>query len=125
MYLIEDWTQFALDLPIKGFPAWTPKPKDSPYGRSFSYCTAGPTLMGLCWRRPPERKSTNLRWIKRFPHEGKTYRTVMMQGSGGNKVVIMPEQRVVAVITTTNFQVRSPHAITDKLLIDYVFKAMK
>ena len=48
-----------------------------------------------------------------------------MQGNGGNKVVVMPEQHLVAVITTTNFQVRSAHAITDKLLTDYVFKALK
>ena len=41
MYLVEDWTQFILDLPVAGHMHVGEKVEPPPYGRYFSYCTGG------------------------------------------------------------------------------------
>lgn len=63
MYVSENWTAFALNLPLRGYAPWNKRPKDSPYGRTFSYCTAGSFLLGAVVER-----ATGLP-LARFAHD--------------------------------------------------------
>jgi CubicO group peptidase (beta-lactamase class C family) len=200
MYLIEDWVQFAMDLPVRGFPAWATKPQDSPYGRSFSYCTAGVLMLGasiekttktpladfarknlfepvgidkLKWQYSPlgvaqgggglEFRTIDLlrlgqlylnggrwegkqvvpeAWVKASttPHAqvdddtaygylwwlrkfGKNS-AYMMQGNGGNKLAVFPALHMVVAITTTNYNVRGAHQLTDRVLTEHILPAI-
>jgi len=204
MYFVEDWTRFTLDLPIRGFPAWTSDPKGSPYGRAWSYCTAGAATLGVLlekalrgplttfaqdnlftplgitavkWQYQPlgaamaggglEMRSRDLFklaelylehgrwngrqivsaawvdrsiaphanarddvdygyfwWLPTFQSSGRKYAAFAMFGTGGNKVVALPQQHLVVVITTTNFRVPKASALTDQLLTDFILPAV-
>jgi CubicO group peptidase (beta-lactamase class C family) len=204
MYLVEDWVKFTLDLPIKGFPGWQPKPQQSPYGRAWSYCTAGASTLGplleratkqsvpafaqavlfkplgiesVKWQFQPlgsamtggglqlrsrdllklgqlylnngrwqdqqviseawvrrsvsphahAREDTDYGypwWLQTFQVHGQNIRTYGMYGTGGNKVYVLPEQRVVVVVTTTNFSVDGAGALTDELFTSLIVPAL-
>ena len=204
MYLVEDWFKFALDLPIRGFPDWNPKPKDSPYGRSFSYCTAGVVTLGgvleratkmpvekfaqenlfapigvekVQWQHTPMGTAMtggglNLRsrdllklgqlylnkgswdgkqvvppnWVQRSiaPHAqvdddtnygylwwlrtstagNKKVSGFWMQGTGGNKVAVLPDLDMVIVVTSKNYRLKEGHSLSDKLITDYVLASV-
>ena len=55
-------------------------------------------------------------WLMRWQVGQATWRSFSMNGTGGNSVQVFPEQRVVVVVTTTNYNERQPHQITAKLL---------
>ena len=46
-----------------------------------------------------------------------------MSGNGGNKVAIVPDLDLVAVLTSTNYATKGMHEQTDRLLADYVIAA--
>jgi CubicO group peptidase (beta-lactamase class C family) len=59
-------------------------------------------------------------WLQSFKVDGRAVNTYGMAGSGGNKVFVLPEQDAVVVITTTNFQVRDAHPLSEKLLTSLI-----
>ena len=203
MYLVEDWAKFTFDLPIRGFPGWETKPKDSPYGRSWSYCTAGATTLGVVleravkrpvpdfarevlfaplgiasvkwqfqplgtamtggglelrsrdllkigqlyldrgmwngnaivsaeWVEKSVRPHANARedtdygylwWLQTFHIHAGSLHSYGMYGTGGNKILVFPDESLVVVITTTNYHVQDASTLTDKLIVDYVLDA--
>lgn len=51
MYVSDRWLDFALNIPVRGYAPWVKRPKDSPYGRAFSYCTADAFVAGAVVER--------------------------------------------------------------------------
>ena len=205
MYLIEDWSRFYLDLPIKGFPAWTKKPADSPHGRAFSYCTAGVFVLGRVieraekvpipdfakrnlfqplgiqkveWQFSPlgeamtggglalrsrdllklallylnggqwegkqivpaawvatsvqpharvddDNEYGYLLWMRAFRKNDPASFAWYMSGSGGNKILGFPALDMAVVITTTNFNIRNAHPLTEQLIAEHVLAAVE
>lgn len=205
MYIVEDWLQFFLDLPIKGFPAWVDKPADAPYGRAVSYCTAGTFVLGQVvagatgkavdeyarevlftplgievaeWQYSPlglaqtggglglttrglsklgqlhldggvvpadagagerivsrewvERSTTPkaniqpgmdygyLWWLRDVPVGDGTAASFAMAGSGGNRVMVVPELGAVLVVTSENFRRGDAQQITRRLIDEFL-----
>lgn len=64
-----------------------------------------------------------LLWLRSFGPKGKEHPVAFMGGNGGNKVAIVPDLDLVAVLTSTNYNAKGMHEQTDRLLGEYVIAA--
>ncbi|MGB3394580.1 MAG: serine hydrolase [Stenotrophomonas sp.] len=65
-----------------------------------------------------------LLWRFRFPVRGVERGVWAMSGNGGNYVFVLPEERLVAVITRRAYNQRQMHQQSQQLFADYVLKAL-
>jgi CubicO group peptidase (beta-lactamase class C family) len=63
-------------------------------------------------------------WRFHFPLHGRSRDVWAMSGNGGNYVFILPEERLVAVITRTSFNQRNAHSQSQQMFSDYLLKTM-
>lgn len=66
MYIIEDWTRFILDLPIRGAAPWRKTPEESKYGRAAYYCTGGVQVLADLVERVTGQKMSDYLQTKLF-----------------------------------------------------------
>jgi hypothetical protein len=74
----------------------------------------------------PERGDYGyLVWLPTYQVNGVAHPAWAMAGTGGNKVVIVPDLDTVVVVTTENYNVRNPHGLADALIAGHALAAMK
>lgn len=59
-------------------------------------------------------------WLPTYSSAGHKYPVIGMFGSGGSKVVIVPELNLVAVVTAENFGNRNAHALAQQLIEEQI-----
>ena len=66
MYVIEDWAQFILDLPVRGRMRVGEHPEMPKYGRNFSYCTGGVFVLSEVLQRATGERTDHFAQEKLF-----------------------------------------------------------
>ncbi|HEX7670919.1 MAG TPA: serine hydrolase [Polyangiaceae bacterium] len=62
-------------------------------------------------------------WLRSYGPKGKEHAVAYLSGNGGNKIAIVPDLDLVAVLTSTNYGTKGMHEQTDRLLGEYVIAA--
>ena len=63
-------------------------------------------------------------WLKDFGTAGRPAPAAYMSGNGGNKVMVFPTLDVAVVVTSTNFNQRGMHEVTDRLVRELLLPAL-
>jgi CubicO group peptidase (beta-lactamase class C family) len=64
-------------------------------------------------------------WLKSFQSGSKSYPAFYMSGNGGNKVAMFPSLDLTVVLTSTNYNTKGMHEQTDRLLTDFILRAVE
>jgi len=64
-------------------------------------------------------------WLKSFKSGDTSYPAFFMSGNGGNKVMVFPGPDMTVVLTSTNFNTKGMHEQTERLLTEYILRAVE
>jgi CubicO group peptidase (beta-lactamase class C family) len=63
-------------------------------------------------------------WLKDFGHGGRAHASHFMAGAGGNRVAVLPDLDLVAVVTSENFGRDDAHDLTEHLIVEHLLPAV-
>ena len=63
-------------------------------------------------------------WLKDFGSPDRPAPAAYMSGNGGNKVMVFPTLDLAVVVTSTNYNQRGMHDVTDRLVRDFLLPAL-
>jgi len=63
-------------------------------------------------------------WLPTFHSGGRDFQGFAMYGTGGNKLYVFPAEKLVVLVTTTNFRVQGAGALTDRLLTEQILPSL-
>lgn len=92
MYLTKDWARFFLNLPTRANPPWEKPMDQQPFGRDFSYCTAGISLTAAAIEIASQQRLSDYTQQALFAPLGITHTEWLYnamgvtQGGGGVKI---------------------------------------
>ena len=94
MYLRKDWLAFFFELPLRANPPWEKPMTEQPFGRDFSYCTAGIFTVGAAIERKTKTSLADYTKTALFEpigiQESQWQSNALGQTQGGGGVRIKP-----------------------------------